>query len=376
MPGGRYPWAVRAGGPLLGGGGALPIFDWNPEIGEDLPATAVFARASVAFYRNDSGVWVEAASGELRFHNGTAGGGSKGYLSETAATKLALFPRDFTNAVWVATDIDTAKDATGIDGVASAASTLTATAANGTILQSVTSASSEHTFSVFVARKTGTGTIDITVDGGTTWVDITSSISNDIKDDPYVVTQTLANPSIGFRIGTSGDEIEADMGDLEATPFATTPLDHSSGTAARAGDSVTDATILTSKPYSMFMDFTWPTFIDTTSSTSLFSVSEQRFQQNITGYNLTGGGSGINIIGGTVTNSQRQKAAISFADDDTLVSITSTPTGFDTSCTPLINTIGIGVRQANGLQQIRGRIHRFSLYDVAQTQAQLEALVA
>ncbi|MGI9491367.1 MAG: phage head spike fiber domain-containing protein [Geminicoccaceae bacterium] len=365
----------------MGGGGLPKLFDWNPESGEALPASSTFTRASVAFYRNDSGLWVEAASGELRYHNDTAGGGSKGYLPEPAATKLALFPRDFTNAAWVKVNGTAAKDATGIDGVANAASTLTATSANFTALQSFTRASSAHTFSVFVARKTGTGTIEITVDGGSTWVDITSSISTDIKDNPYIVTQTLANPSIGLRIITSGDEIEVDMGDLEATAFATTPLDHTSSTVTRVADTlntgvatpaehsgVFDVTVADKAGSSGDNQTTYIAYGVTSDSLFVNTLDTLRY--------FISGGVDITFFAGSSYEGERHKFAFSSELNNHILVDDEGNSGTDTSGAVGTGDIHIGYRPGGSSRFARAPMHNITIYSVTQTQEQLEDLVS
>lgn len=57
---------------------------------------------------------------------------SQGILVEEARTNVVLWNRDLTNAAWTKTNITAAKDQTGIDGFASSASKITATAGNGT----------------------------------------------------------------------------------------------------------------------------------------------------------------------------------------------------------------------------------------------------
>jgi len=138
----------------------------------------------------------------------------KGRLIEGLIINRALYNRDFTNAAWTKTNVTAAKDATGLDGVANSASTLTATAGNGTCFQTVTLTSLQRTSSIYVKRKTGTGTIEFTDDGGTSYTDITLLIGTGFfyRTDP---TTTQANPSIGFRIVTSGDEIEVDGAQIE-----------------------------------------------------------------------------------------------------------------------------------------------------------------
>lgn len=148
----------------------------------------------------------------------------KGWLFEGDIVNEALHRRDFTNAVWVKTNITPLKDAIGHDNVSNSASTLTATAANGTVFQTVTKASAENTYSIDVRRKTGTGVIEITDDGGSTFTDITSSI-NSVSYKPFQITTTQANPEFGVRIVTSGDEIEVDYAQLEVGKFASSRID-------------------------------------------------------------------------------------------------------------------------------------------------------
>ncbi|PAQ09742.1 hypothetical protein, partial [Mesorhizobium temperatum] len=84
-----------------------------------------------------------------------------GILTEDQRVNLALWGSDLTNAVWVKTNITAAKTATGITGVANSATTLTATAANGTALQSITSASASRITYCWIKRRTGTGTVEM-----------------------------------------------------------------------------------------------------------------------------------------------------------------------------------------------------------------------
>lgn len=354
------------------------VFSWDPENGDALPGTATFTRGSAAWYRNDSGVWVETLTNVIRDgHNKTPGGGVKGYISEPAATKLSLHKRDLSDAVWSATDITPVRDATGIDGVGSSASTLTSTAANGTIFQSFTLSSAVHTHQAFVARKTGTGTIEMTIDGGTTWVDITSSLTSSI-DNPFVVTQTLANPSIGFRIVTSGDEIEVDCSELETNAgYPTTPIvEESASTTSRSADLLVFSTI-SAAPYGAFADVTYPSellvgggenvsiFQFGATTTNKLAVSNVR-QLFLGGSPVTQ----INVVGGTPDD--REKLAVRIATDDMALSITGETTGTDTNAAVITGDISIGKAD----RHFRGVIHNVKIYDEGPTDPQLEALVA
>lgn len=130
-----------------------------------------------------------------------------GLLIEPSRTNVALWNRDLTNAVWVTTSCSAVKDQIGIDGVSNSASSLTASGANATCLQSVTLASSVRIMSAYVKRISGTGLIDMTTNNGVVWNNVT--VTNDWTrvDIPL---QTLANPIFGFRVGTSGDAIAVD----------------------------------------------------------------------------------------------------------------------------------------------------------------------
>jgi len=139
-----------------------------------------------------------------------------------------LWNRDLTNAVWVATNGTATKNQTGADGAANAASLITATSANATFLQATTNASANWVFQVDPRRVSGTGTLEMTMDGGTTWTVVTPASSSFDVMNPKVINQSaVTNPSVGFRIATSGDSFVVDFTMLFAQPTnypANTPI--------------------------------------------------------------------------------------------------------------------------------------------------------
>lgn len=158
---------------------------------------------------NAAGVMVLQASSGLR--RTTAGH----FQYPTYGTCRNLWARDLSNVAWVGTNMTAAKTSVGADGVAASASRLTASATNATVLQAITLASATVLMQADIKRITGTGTIEMTVDGGATWQAVTA-ISTYAQ---VVISQAaVTNPSVGFRLGTSGDAIDVDFANVYSNP--------------------------------------------------------------------------------------------------------------------------------------------------------------
>jgi len=192
-------------------------------------------RNTTATRLNSAGLLESVASGIPRLDYYTSGGvtGCPALLVEPAATNLALHSRDLTNAVWSGTNVTAAKNAVGADGVASGATTLTATAASGTVLQALSHASQSRVFSAYVRRVTGTGAIQMTTNGGTNWTTVTIS---SLYTQVACAAQTVASGTVGFRMAVSGDVIEVDFTQGEVGPVATSPIPTTAGTGSRSAD--------------------------------------------------------------------------------------------------------------------------------------------
>ena len=204
--------------------------------------TATFTRATTAWTKLASGLWASVATGVARSSYiglNTAVTAYGGYLAEGAGTQLVTPTasiRDMTDASWVKVTMTTAFTSTGIGGVANSCTRCTATGASATILQTLTAAASSRTYSCWIKRITGTGTIGICQDG-VTFTDITAQINS----STFTLVQLNAsqlNAAFGIQIVTSGDAIDVDFNQFEAGPFATTPMDVA-GAAVRNGDSLT-----------------------------------------------------------------------------------------------------------------------------------------
>jgi len=128
----------------------------------------------------------------------------------------ALYSQLFSNAAWTKTNITLTASQTD-PNAGTEAFTLTANAANATMLQSIAlSGTKNRTFSIYLKRKTGTGNISLTVDG-TTYV-VTAITGSWVRYS----TALLASGTVtcGIKIATNGDEVYAAWAQLEDTNAA------------------------------------------------------------------------------------------------------------------------------------------------------------
>jgi hypothetical protein len=222
------------------------MFEYTP--GADISSLGLnftYSRASSAYFLGSNGLWQSAASGALRDrHYPVYPTLTRCTLLEQAATNIVLWCRDQTNAAWVMTTMTPALDQVGIDGVANSASSLLATAANATSLQAITLSSSARMQSAFVKRLVGSGTVQMTTDGGTTWM--TVAVTN-AWTRVTIPVQTVTNPSVGFRLVTGGDKIAVDFVQNEAgTPLGipTSPMLTTTASFTRAAETDTSSVII------------------------------------------------------------------------------------------------------------------------------------
>lgn len=158
-----------------------------------------------------------------------------GYQAEGARTNRCLHSQDFSNAAWVSGGggIAVATNSIAAPDGTTTADTLTASGANGTLIQDLgVVASAAKAGGLWLKRKTGTGNIDITLDGGATWttVAVTSSWAR------FEKTQTLADEDFGVRIVTSGDAVYAWQGQVETASFLSTDIPTTNIAVARNAD--------------------------------------------------------------------------------------------------------------------------------------------
>lgn len=216
---------------MIAAAAPVPVLDLQFQNGVLDPRIA-FARASTAWYFDAAGILQTSNSGVARFASLGPAGGQVGLLMEGAATNLALWSRDLTQSgTWVVSALSSvAKDQTGIDGVANSASSFTAGADNATVLQTLGLGSASRTYSVFLKRLTGTGTVSITPDGTNyTTVVLTAAWQR------FQVNATVV-PIIGIKLATTGDAVAVDINQDETGAFATSPIITTNATVTRAAE--------------------------------------------------------------------------------------------------------------------------------------------
>jgi len=165
-------------------------------------------------------------------YNGTAWA-NEGMLHESEArTNLVTYSEDFSNASWPKVNASVSSDSSIAPDGNQTADTLTATSASANVYRYHTSGpfNSTVTFSVWLKRKTGTGTVSV---GGTS-VTLTSEWQLFTKDFAIGASGSIIYP--GIQIATSGDEVYAWGAQLEAGAFPTSYIPTSGATATRAAD--------------------------------------------------------------------------------------------------------------------------------------------
>jgi hypothetical protein len=335
-------------------------------------------RASSGYAETSGGVLVPFASGELRRTD-------RGVLVEGARTNLALHSRDLTQAAWTATNVTVARDQVGVDGTANSACSLTATAGNGTVLQAVTHASTARYFSVWIKRITGTGTVEVTLDNGSTWTAVTvTSVYTRVG-----ATQTLANPTVGVRLVTDTDAVAVDFAQLEDGAFPTSPIETAGTAVTRAADVATAVpTAGTAYPLSLFAEWQRVNGTDSTNFYRIFGVGRsgvtteetalyQRHTNNIVRAILVV----LSVIEadqtlGTGLIGVVQRAAARFATNDITGSFNGQAVATDASATLPADAPNI-VRFGNsrsGLEQLNGYLRRAAVFNRSLTDSELQGI--
>ncbi len=350
-------------------------------VGPTLTCTRALATAT---RRNSSGIVEAVAANTARFDH-DKDGNSLGLLIEEARTNIALHSNDWTDAVYTATNITPLKDATGPDGVGNSASTLTADANDGTITQAITVASAEFTTSVWMKRKTGTGTVEITDNDFTNATDITSDINSLTWTQVGSITRTQANPIVGIRLGTNGDEVEVAYLQTEAGDFSTSPIETAAATVTRNKDDVqsSDVSWYSSTGGALYACYSQPILslsgyavqLSDNSASDYAGILAHNVLGRIRGLVLSGGGIQADLVASSVLSAGvLSYQVLSFLDNDFELFYDGTrkATGDQSGVVPVgISALHVGQSWSEA-SQLNGHIAEIRYYNTRLTNQQLE----
>lgn len=267
---------------------------------------------------------------------------------------------------WSRNNATVAKDQTGIDGVANAATSITASAANGILIQPISLASGSRTASVYLKRITGTGTVQVSLDGST-WstVDLSSTEWRRI-----VLSGTVTNPTVGIKIATNGDAVAMDYAQVEDGAFATTPILTTTATVTRSADTAS----ITGANFNSWYNFSngtisvsWANISSSVSSTSGIDFSDGGVNNKISirSNSILSSVAGVTQfqfnIG--VQGTSKSTRVVGYRIDDSAASYNSSVASKDTGCS--ISTGINGLRfTVDGSVNLNSTISRLTYYPV------------
>lgn len=313
-----------------------------------------------------------------------------GYSSESSATNICIRGTDHGNAAWVKTNVTTVTNSTLAPTGDNTAETVTATAALGTILQTITVSALNYVFSVFLKRLTGVGVIEITTDG-VTWTAVTGLINTVTWTRVSVPVQLLVAGStqVGMRITTNTDAVYAWGAQLEQGNFITSVILTTSVALTRIGDLLSYVTAgnLTAPAGTAYFEHQYlsSTFAAGGPYRLLFNTSNAGGDPGL----ATPTGTGIpQMFEGTSTviftptyaiNTQYKSAAKWAQAGTTNMSVGGamrTAGAFNAFTLGTSFYIGNGGGGTPGTTGIAGCIRNFSLYNVALSDSEMNTLTA
>jgi hypothetical protein len=320
-------------------------------------------RASDGTVTDSAGGIQTAATDVPRFDHNPTTLESLGLLVEEQRSNLLLHNRTLTNVAWVASNITPAKDQVGADDVSNSASSITATDANGTILQTITSASAARATSAYVKRITGTGTIEMTQNNGSTWTAVTVTSAWTRVTIP---SATVTDPVVGFRIVTSGDAIAVDYAQLENGAFSTSAIETTTAAVTRSADvaSITgsafsswyrqdEGTLLSESQQAQNYATGFPVSVGISDSSGGVNTIEHIWNNSTSTLStIVFVASAVQAAIGTsgLTRTAIAKAALAFKVNDFAGCINAGTVGTDTSGTiPVVDRLTIGARPSSNL---------------------------
>lgn len=176
------------------------------------------------------------------YYDGTGFHSSPGIIIEqggsaTTGKNNIIQSEVFTDVAWVATTLTVTSGVA--DGVLnSTVSILSATATVSKIIQAVVDAvAGKYTASIFIKRKTGTGTISLRANTADTATDITAFVGTNWTR-VQVTSSSAINPTFELDISTNGDEVYVFGAQLEKFPWMTSYIPTTTVARTRAAETL------------------------------------------------------------------------------------------------------------------------------------------
>jgi hypothetical protein len=301
-----------------------------------------FTRNSSGTYVGDDGLIKTAAVNEPRFEFDVLSGEFKGLLIEEARTNQLTYSNTF-DVAWTDTNI-TRESTSNLapDGTNTALRVLAAQD-NATIVRnSAVGSTNTRTFSIFLRRVTGSGAIQFTFNGGSTWNTISQPITS-TWSRILVVTNTT-NHRVGLRLTTAGDSIELWGSQLEIGGL-TSYIPTVASTVTRQPDQLVLNRTL--NPQGAF-------YIESSTTTTPLVADN---------------GSS------TISPPQGTKSALFYNTSRTLsMSSSTTPVEGNFNVTQNLNRVSLGFDRLNNINYINGHLKKFMYYGSPVTEDNLRSL--
>jgi hypothetical protein len=309
-----------------------------------IPPEYSYTRNSSATYVGDDGLIKTAAINEPRFEFDVVTGEYKGLLIEESRTNQLTYSNTF-DVDWTDTNITReSTSSTAPDGTNTALRVLAAQN-NATIIRnSAIGSDNTRTFSIFLRRVNGSGAIQFTFNGGSTWTTIIQPITS-TWSRILVVTNTT-NHRVGLRLTTQGDSIELWGSQLEIGPSITSYIPTVGSTITRQPDQLVLNRTL--NPQGAF-------YIES---------------------NITLGTSLVADNGSsTISPPQGTKSALFYNTSRTLfMSSSITPFEGNFNVTQNLNRVSLGFNRLNNSNYINGHLKKFMYYGSPVTEDNLRSL--
>ncbi len=213
---------------------ALPKGTWSTTakwriIGK--PASQLFTYEAGDDIAALSGTFTRAPTATVRAASYITSGG----VVTMAGENRAVQSEDF-GTTWSASNVTVASDSSvaSPDTATTYRGSLTATNANGTVLQSITETAVSWTFSVWLKRKTGTGAVSITANAASAYTAV--SVTSDWKRFSVTQTGAAGAGNVGIKLATSGDAVYAWGAQAEIGTTATSYLPTAASTVSAPRD--------------------------------------------------------------------------------------------------------------------------------------------